>query len=147
MAAHQVCIYCYIWLVTVINVSDGQSPSTHTICNNNIVTVTPASSGIIRHQKRDSALPGECSLTLRGFTDSSSVSLPGVDVFDNLCPVPITINNVEYCAATGVISSTNKVIIQLTTDELTISVQWDNSTSFTIEYYSQGKTNTSELLV
>ena len=128
-------------LLSLIEVVNGQSAVYHTLCRDQVVTVTPGSSGIIQHLQRVSSSPINCTLALRGFSSGSYVSLPGVDRRDpeDGCQQSpeISINNSPYCVRGD--SSMNNIIIQLVNEELVVQLKLDNATSFTLEYYNNGE--------
>ena len=126
-------------LVAQLTSISGQSIKPHVLCEDDNITVTSGSSGIITHTRRDNNRP--CTLILSGFNSSSRVSIPGVDKSTNNQCNPgspaVYINRVVYCVTDT--KSMNNVVIVLTEGYLNITLPSADVTQFTIKYYNNGK--------
>ena len=126
-------------LVAQLTSISGQSIKPHVLCEDDNITVTAGSSGIITYTKRDNNRP--CTLILSGFNSDSRVSIPGVDRLSGaLClfsDASLTINNVVYCVEGS--DSPNTAVVLVPTGYLNITLPSADVPQFTITYYNNGK--------
>ena len=131
---------CFAFILLMV-ATNGQSPIRHTLCRDQVATVTPGSSGIIQHLQRVSSSPINCTLVLRGFTSGSYASLHGVDVqdaeFGCFQSSEISINNSPYCVRED--KSSNNIIMQLVNEKLVLQLKLDIFTNFTFKYFNNGE--------
>ena len=125
-------------LVAQLTSISGQSIKPHVLCEDDNITVTAGSSGIITYTKRDNNRP--CTLILSGFNSDSRVSIPGVDKSTkNECNAgspAVYINRVVYCVTED--KSLNTLVIVLSDGYLNITLPSADVTQFTIKYYNNG---------
>ena len=131
-----------LWLMLVLgNISllTAQSIRPHVLCEDDNITVTAGSSGIITHTKRDINKP--CTLILSGFNSISRVIIPEVDKSTNNQCNPgsssVYINRVVYCVTED--NSINNLVVNLTEGYLNITLPSADVSEFAIKYYNNGK--------
>ena len=117
-------------------VISGQSASKYTLCQeNNNVTINPGSCGEIQHIHKDENII--CKLTLSGFGNRHTVSLPGISLQNQQQAVypKIFINNATY-SVTGT-SSDNTVMLRYIS-QLVFETK-ANQANFSFSFFTAGK--------